>query len=124
MKLWLDDLRSPPDTDWHWVTTVDAARTLMRRWPVTIASLDNDLGEGQEEGRRLVLWMADSGIWPHEVVVHSANVVAGEYMTGMIDRYKPHPIFCGEGHPTQPSLPEDTIASCGCVLEFSTRCPG
>ena len=89
MKLWLDDLRSPPDHSWHWVTAVSAAKALLERFDVEIASLDNDLGEGQEEGRRLVLWMAETGTWPDEVVVHSANVVAGAYMTGMIERYKP-----------------------------------
>ncbi len=90
MKLWLDDLRTPPDNSWHWVTTVEAAKLVLFDYHVTEASLDNDLGEGQEEGRRLVLWLCENPeLWPDEVVVHSANVVAGQYMTSMIDRYKP-----------------------------------
>ena len=90
MKLWLDDLRPPPDDSWHWATTVKVAKRLLFDYLVTEASLDNDLGEGQEEGRRLVLWLCENPeFWPDKVVVHSANVVAGEYMTSMIDRYKP-----------------------------------
>ena len=90
MKLWLDDLRTPPDDSWHWVTTVAAAKNILCEWVVEEASLDNDLGEGQEEGRRLVLWMCENPeVWPERITIHSANPVAGEYMTGMIDRYKP-----------------------------------
>jgi len=92
MKLWLDDLRSPPDQSWHWCTTVDAAKVVLFDNFVTEASLDNDLGEGQEEGRRLILWLCEQqnpGLWPDSIVIHSANPVAGEYMNAMIDRYKP-----------------------------------
>lgn len=90
MKIWLDDLRSPPDHSWHWCTTVDCAKGLMLHFTISEMSLDNDLGEGQEEGRRLVLWMAANDTWPEgRITIHSANVVAGEYMRGMIDRYKP-----------------------------------
>jgi hypothetical protein len=57
---------------------------------VTHASLDNDLGEGEEEGRRLVLWMAETSTWPTGAIeVHSANPVAKKYMEGMIERYAP-----------------------------------
>jgi hypothetical protein len=90
MKLWLDDLRPPPDDSWHWCTTVAAAKIICFDHLITEASLDNDLGEGQEEGRRLVLWLCENPeLWPEEVTVHSANLPAGEYMRGMIDRYKP-----------------------------------
>lgn len=118
MKLWLDDLRSPPDTEWHWVTTVDAAKILLDHFHVEIASLDNDLGEGQEEGRRLVRWMAENEIWPNEIVVHSANVPAGEYMAGMIQRYWQPRTSCAEGHPTRPRRPGDRIKDCGCVVRL------
>jgi hypothetical protein len=93
MNLWLDDIRNPRDwdfpRDWIWVKTVEDAKRYLGSIPIKIASLDNDLGCDREQGRRLVLWMAENEIWPEEVRVHSANVVAWEYMRGMIKRYKP-----------------------------------
>ncbi len=92
MKLWLDDVRTPPTEDWVWVKTVPEARKVIEDHlpeTVEVASLDNDLGEGLEEGRRLVYWMAENEIWPDVVMIHSANPVASEYMQGMIARYKP-----------------------------------
>lgn len=88
MRIWLDDERTPPDDSWTWLKTIEAVKSLMCEGAVDVASLDNDLGEGLEEGRRLVLWMAESRIWPNkEIRVHSANPVACQYMAGMIARY-------------------------------------
>jgi hypothetical protein len=95
VKLWLDDVRTPPDRSWAWVTTVPAAIILMESGEVTAASLDHDLGQdedGQElpEGRTLVYWTAENDRWPSEAIsVHSANVVGVEYVIGMIARYGP-----------------------------------
>jgi hypothetical protein len=95
VKLWLDDVRTPPDETWTWVKTVDEAIGLMKTSDVTEASLDHDLGsdlDGNElpAGRTLVYWMAENDVWPAEALsVHSANVVGVEYMVGMIERYSP-----------------------------------
>jgi hypothetical protein len=95
MKLWLDDLRDPPDKTWTWVKTVDGAIDLMQTGEVVEASLDHDLGEGEDgtplpEGRRLIYWMAENACWPSETIaIHSANVVGIDYMLGMIERYGP-----------------------------------
>lgn len=88
MKIWLDDERTPPDEGWAWLRTIEDAKPLLLDGVVETASLDNDLGDGLEEGRRLVLWMAEHDTWPTaEIRVHSANPVAYEYMAGMIVRY-------------------------------------
>jgi hypothetical protein len=88
VKLWLDDLRPPPDEDWVWVKSVDDAISWMLTKTVTHASLDNDLGEDKPEGRKLVLWMAEYDTWPQEsILVHLANPVAADYMAGMISRF-------------------------------------
>jgi hypothetical protein len=89
MKLWLDDMRKPPNASWTWVTTVEAAKWYLHHETVEVASLDNDLGEGQPEGRTLVRWMAERQIWPQHVEVHSSNVPAADYMRAMIERYMP-----------------------------------
>jgi two-component sensor histidine kinase len=90
MKLWLDDVREPPDLGWTWVKTVTEAIRVMETGKVTHASLDHELGEDQPEGRRLVLWMAENDIWPSESLnIHSGNVVGVQYMTGVVERYGP-----------------------------------
>jgi hypothetical protein len=95
MKVWLDDIRTPPDASWTWVRTVADAIQQMETGEVSQASLDHDLGQdddGRElpEGRTLVYWMAEHDCWPSEAItVHSANVVGVSYMVGMIERYGP-----------------------------------
>ena len=46
MKLWHDDIRSPPDSSWHWARTNQEARELLARFEgrCTDLSLDHDLG--------------------------------------------------------------------------------
>jgi hypothetical protein len=68
MKLWLDDLRTPPDETWAWVTTVDEAKELLATGSVEEASLDNDLGDGEPEGGKLVLWMAEQDVCPTKAI--------------------------------------------------------
>lgn len=87
MKLWLDDIRYPP-SDWVWVKTVDQAISFLDAGLVDEVSLDNDLGEGQPEGKKVVLHMAEHGNWPETVRVHTANPVARDWMLAMIHRYK------------------------------------
>lgn len=90
MKLWLDDIREPPDCTWTWVKTVPEAVLVMTRGEITHASLDNDLGEDETEGRKLVLWMAEHDVWPiEEISIHSANPIAADYMRSMVERYGP-----------------------------------
>lgn len=90
VRLWLDDLRPAPE-GWLWVKTVEQAIDVLKQGQVTEASLDNDLGPEETEGRRLVLWMAEHEIWPsRRLQIHSANAVAVDYMSKMVDRYGPY----------------------------------
>lgn len=94
MKLWLDDIRPAPE-GWVWVKTIDEAKPYLEQG-VSHASLDNDLGEAVPEGRKLVYWMAENGIWPSDYLyVHSANPVARDYMVGMMHRYAPESLAFG-----------------------------
>lgn len=47
MKLWLDDLRPPPDDTWHWAHNYDEAIAAFqdKDHGITHASLDHDLGD-------------------------------------------------------------------------------
>lgn len=87
MKLWLDDIREAPE-GWKWVNTVEEAINLISTGEVVEASLDHDLGDGQQEGYRLVLWMAENDVWPSDAIsVHSSNPPGSERMCGVIERY-------------------------------------
>jgi hypothetical protein len=45
-KLWLDDVRKPPDSSWDWVKTAPDAINFLTYHHVDGVSLDFDLGEG------------------------------------------------------------------------------
>lgn len=99
MKLWVDDIRTPPDDSWEWVKTsaqaikaLSETKTLCREksaiYNFEVVSLDHDLG-GDDTTRPIVLWCCENEFWPLKVVVHSANPVGREWLEGMIERYKP-----------------------------------
>lgn len=105
MKLWVDDLRTPPDSrpsphnpgetisdGWWWAKNSKAAIDTMRyHWwygDLEEVSLDHDLG-GDDTTRPIVLWMIEKNVWPPKIHVHSANPVGVEWLNGMIERYRP-----------------------------------
>lgn len=85
MKLWHDDVRSPPSEEWFWARTNDDAKGFFLLEEVTECSLDHDLGcvpeEGvfakgsskEEDGLKLVKWMIRTGNVPAKVTIHSWN---------------------------------------------------
>lgn len=90
LKVWLDDVRPAPQ-GWHWVKTVEDAKIALQLGDVSHMSLDNDLGEGQTEGRKLVDWMEEHDLWPSEYCwVHSSNAVAAQYMRKIVETKGPY----------------------------------
>lgn len=89
MKLWIDDLRTPPQ-GWTWVKTSREALNLLetRAQDVTAISFDHDLG-GDDTTRPVALWLAEHGLFPEEVYIHSANVVGKQWLLSLIERYGP-----------------------------------
>lgn len=99
MKIWVDDIRTPPDKDWIWAKTskeaiewLEVSRWCNSPWCGTcsteLMSLDHDLG-GDDTTRPVVIWMCENDFWPVKTVVHSANPVGVEWLEGMIERYGP-----------------------------------
>ena len=102
MKIWVDDIRTPPDyaegknwetSLWYWCLTSEQAIDFLEKCKTTntvpkVMSLDHDLG-GDDTSRAIVLWCCENDFWPVEVVVHSANPVGIEWLEGMISRYHP-----------------------------------
>jgi hypothetical protein len=101
MKLWIDDLRTPPDESWRWAKNSYEALGILRAEysalvglasiqtdELTAVSFDHDLG-GEDTSRPVMLWMAEYGFWPKTVYVHTMNVVGADYLMGIANRYAP-----------------------------------
>ena len=91
MKLWLDDIRPAPE-GWTWHlhvdNMIDDIRWLMRHnKTIEMISLDNDLGELEKEGYKVLDWLESLQI-PIEfgIHIHSANPVARDRMRAIIQR--------------------------------------
>lgn len=96
MKIWVDDLRTPPDDTWEWykasTPVIELMSHLSNNWVditerIEVMSLDHDLGD-EDTTRGIVLWCCYHNEWPAEMRVHSANPVGVEWLEGMIERYK------------------------------------
>jgi hypothetical protein len=79
MKVWLDDERPAPSGWVHVKTAKDAIRLLCTN-QVDSISLDNDLGEGQPEGKTVARIIEEGAfigaLAPVKVMVHSMNTPA------------------------------------------------
>ena len=96
MKIWIDDVRTPPGSDWRWAKTYWEAVALLDQvsyhgWAIEAISFDHDLGEGLT-GYDIALYLAEK-VWferitkPKIATVHSANPPGHERIQGVIDRY-------------------------------------
>lgn len=96
MKIWLDDLRTPPSEEWTWCKNTTEVKALLSlsnsRWDVEILSLDNDHGEDKIEGYRVLDWLEEKKffvpgfVFPHKIRIHSANPVARRRMEQIIEK--------------------------------------
>ena len=112
MKLWMDDVRPAPD-GYVWATTVREAiyhicrynresdnswqmyidgwidrenlERYLATWTIEEISCDNDLGENETEGYKLLDWLEATGR-NYPIRIHSANPVARERMRAIIQR--------------------------------------
>lgn len=58
MKIYLDDERETPE-GWQRSYTVEETITLLQNHEVSALSLDNDLGEGNQEGYKVLDWLEE-----------------------------------------------------------------
>tara|TARA_Y100000310_G_C20626034_1_gene785928 strand:+ start:520 stop:819 length:300 start_codon:yes stop_codon:yes gene_type:complete len=80
-KLWLDDIRHPPDTSWYWVRTYEEVVRYLAKWPVTEISLDHDLGvskTGYDVACYIEQAAFNNELPPMEWRVHSQNTVGAK----------------------------------------------
>lgn len=99
-KLWVDDIRRPPDDTWLWARTNDIAREALRIGGIKEASLDHDMGhhdrdpddedslflrgDAEDDGQQLVKWMIRHGYVPKKITIHSWNPVGARNMQAML----------------------------------------
>lgn len=94
MKIWLDDVRTPPEGEWEWVKTSQEALDLLARVDIEAVeemSFDHDLGRDQhgvdDTSRRVAYYLCENNKFPKKVFVHSLNPIGVEYLKGMFDHY-------------------------------------
>ncbi len=89
MKVYLDDERATPDETWTRTYTVAETIELLETGQVEYLSLDNDLGENQLEGFRVLDWLEEQ-VYLHQtmlipiITIHSANPVRVAHMQQVI----------------------------------------
>lgn len=95
-KLFLDDLRPPPDETWVVARTVAAARVYITEYGLPLEmSLDHDLGNSVD-APQLLFWLIDQhldGVFdatPIRLKVHSANPIGAMRMEGLWERFVYH----------------------------------
>jgi len=94
MKIFVDDLREPPDTDWIICRNSDSAMEILLHLydintPMLLEeiSLDHDLG-GDDNTRYIVNFFCETAWWP-QIYVHTANFLGRDWLEGTILRYAP-----------------------------------
>jgi hypothetical protein len=90
VRLWVDDIRRPPDPTWQWASSSSAAIAVLSSAQVMEMSLDHDLG-GSDTTRPIVEWLCENVLhWPPIVRVHCAAPTGRGWLLGMIYRHNPH----------------------------------
>lgn len=89
-KIWVDDIRYPPNTDWIWVKSVNQAKTLIEILENTdsemLISLDYDAGDyGPPDYIKILDWLEETGR-NYPIHIHSMNVVGVANMRAIIER--------------------------------------
>jgi hypothetical protein len=107
LKIWHDDIRRPPASDWQWVRTNQAAIAALLEHGdlVTHISLDHDLGlhehdpsdyekpeelraSGEETGYDLVVAMCALRLCPPHIRIHTWNPMGAERMCAYLSTHK------------------------------------
>jgi hypothetical protein len=93
VRLWLDDLRSPPE-GWVAVDSVNEAVKVLLSCDVVEAALDHDLSFSttdespsavRQNGMHLLVWMKETGNWPRRrPAVHTSDECKGREMREFI----------------------------------------
>lgn len=93
MKLWIDDVRKPPE-GYAWVASVNSAKHLIETMetrcshPIELIDIDHDAGFYAKDGGdyiKLLDWLEETGR-NYPIRIHSMNPVGRENMRRIIQR--------------------------------------
>lgn len=92
MKIWVDDLRTPPSEDYVWCPSVNSAKNAIKYFSewfrVEVIDMDHDAGDYAKDGGdyiKLLDWMEETGR-DYPIRIHSMNPVGVENMRRVIRR--------------------------------------
>ena len=88
MKLFVDDIRNPPDGSWWLARDYQGAIDLLQSCNISIVSLDHDLGTGQS-GYDIAKWI-EKQVFLHqmqapEILCHSQNPVGKKNILAVVE---------------------------------------
>ena len=89
MRLFLDDVRTPPP-GWYLIGTATEMIQLLSSGGITEISLDNDLGLSDQEGYDVIRWLEEQVYTDEDFVcpkikIHTANPVARQKMLATLE---------------------------------------
>ncbi len=102
LKIYLDDIRTPTDSSWLVVRSVEKFQdtVLGRSIPITDLSLDHDLGDKVPDGYDAAKWFVDLAMNDKEIaqnlkmiIVHSDNTPGRENIAAYFESARSHGIF-------------------------------
>ena len=96
IKIWVDDIRTPPSEEWTWIKSVNDAITeiiydelnVEYEGEIYLISLDHDAGEYAQYGGdyiKLLDWLEETGR-NYPIRIHSQNPVGVQNMRLIIER--------------------------------------
>lgn len=93
IKIWIDDIRTPPSEEWVWLKSVNIAKRYIfnvSSYGVTdiMLSVDHDAGEFANDGGdyiKLLDWLEETGR-NYPIHIHSMNPVGVENMRRIIQK--------------------------------------
>lgn len=101
MKIFLDDIRTPPDDTWTLAKWPNKVIEYLKTGKVTEISLDHDLGDDERgNGNDVILWIEEqvctNMYHPPVIHIHTANVSARKKMEAGVESIYRNYYFCVE----------------------------
>lgn len=90
LHLWLDDQRPAPSGWTHARSVTEAINIINACGNFVAADLDHWLGDDQETGLALLVWMHAATRWPESIEIHTTDPRAWERMRDFLRQHAPN----------------------------------
>lgn len=88
VKLFLDD-RRPCPAGYHLARTAEECIAIIKANPITVLSLDYNLGIGQTKGAAVAKYIAANAAYPAKIIIHSNDRIGRIRMYQLLVKHKP-----------------------------------